>query len=312
MSKTVKWTLWLMIVLGCFSKVYWDYWRSKVQQTQVPKIADSLCRQTYLRLFDKKVVKILVSFGYKDARPARFVGDRYERNALIATLISPCEGDRRDCGFQRTSGDANLLTKSILGLDEQIHQVHLRVVDSSAGPDDDENRQDPFQAWKTEEAERLFKEGLESADVVFYNGHSRDGGGPDFALPVLLKNQHVNYRWYQQRKLGVKIMQKALMADSDLRPQLVGLFSCVSERLVPQVSSLNEIGWITNRKLVYYAEALETMRDALSAVLSMKCKKDFESILAEEKSKGARSSISTATLTQGFWKIYKQKNTKKN
>ena len=54
-------------------------------------------------------------FGYKDSRPARFVGDRHERLALIQRLTSECSGSQQACGFERSPENSDLFIKSIMG-----------------------------------------------------------------------------------------------------------------------------------------------------------------------------------------------------
>jgi hypothetical protein len=233
------------------------------------------CESVLNRVFRRPVVDVRIVFGYKDARPARFVGDRYERLALLATLLGHCQGDRFDCGFHRSRSDADLLIKKVWGPDRRIYRVEVRLVNSSVGPDDDENRTDSWQRWQSDYAQSQFLEGLKDADVVFYNGHSRDGGGPDFSPPMLRADHHVFYLAYQNQRLGVRNMSRAL-AESKSPPAVVGLFSCVSNNLVsPAIKRKKKTRWITTRHLVYYADALDSMRDSLSNLLGLRCMDDI-------------------------------------
>lgn len=239
-----------------------------------PTISNSQCYKKYSELFNKNNIDMRIIFGYKDARPARFVADRYERLTLINSLLAHCNSNRFDCDFVRSAEDGDLFIKYIKGLDNKIHKIELRLVNSSVSPDDEANIKDPFQIWKSNNAAELFYEGLKHADIIFYNGHSRDGGGPDFLPPRLTNKHHIDYHWYRTKKLGIKNMKQALnMAEKP--PAIIGLFSCHSDQLVPksQISSRSE--WITSKKLLYFADALQNIKDNLSEILSMQCPNKF-------------------------------------
>src|SRR5690606_23436486 len=126
-----------------------------------------------------------------------------------------------------------------------------------AGPDDEENRVNPFQKWKTKAAESAFYQGLANADLVFYNGHSRAGGGPDFSPPRMDGNENVAFGWYQAHQPGFRLMQEALKHEpSDLK--LFGLYSCASSRhFLDGVRALRpELGMMASSKLIYFSDAL--------------------------------------------------------
>src|SRR5579871_5723859 len=59
------------------------------------------CKEELFPIFHNDTVDVRIIFGYKDARPARFVGDRYERLVLINGLTGPCLPKRFDCEFER-------------------------------------------------------------------------------------------------------------------------------------------------------------------------------------------------------------------
>ncbi|MGE0616097.1 MAG: hypothetical protein AB7P04_10690 [Bacteriovoracia bacterium] len=234
------------------------------------------CSSAFSRIFGKPTADIRLVFGYKDARPARFVGDRYERMMVIRRLMAPCVADQSVCGFRRDPGDAELFLKDIPG-ETGDTTVRLRVVASSAGPDDDANREDPFQSWLSRRAEQVFLSGLQFADVVFYLGHSRSGGGPDFTPPRLDSAQHADYAWYKAQAPGLKRMLESL-ARADIPPRWIGLFSCVSERHFLEASTKalprsvrGEVGFITSDRLLYYWDSLQNALAALSAVLGKRC-----------------------------------------
>jgi hypothetical protein len=270
---------WGCLIVGSLTIVYWHYWLSP-HLPPPPPIKERACQQTYIKLFQKETIDIRIVFGYKDARPARFVGDRYEKNALIESLQEPCQRNRMDCGFNRSESDAEIFWKNIIGIDQKIHKIILRVLNSSVGPDDDENRKDPFQIWQSERAEKSFFSGINKADIIFYNGHARDGGGPDFAPPRIRADRQVNYNWYTKHKPGFKKLSHTL-SIANKNPKLVGLFSCASKKLIPKNPKAKQLAWLTYNNLIYYADALESMRDTLSDILTMKCQDEFKAQIAE-------------------------------
>ena len=240
------------------------------------------CSQAYRRFYDKAIVEWRVVFGYKDARPNRFVGDRYERNTLIAYLLAPCPPDFFACSFQRNLTDTDLFTKEITGPDRKRHVIHLRVIHSSAGPDDDANRVDGFQTWRSENAKKEFLEGLKSADAIFYNGHSRNGGGPDFSPPLLLKNHHVDYSAYHRAQPGLSSVLKMLDAKEH-RAKLLGLFSCASDRhfLAPIQKADKKLAVISSRKLLFHADAMKALLATLSSLIGQTCETEFNGRLGD-------------------------------
>ncbi|MES3037761.1 MAG: hypothetical protein V4736_07635, partial [Bdellovibrionota bacterium] len=87
----------------------------------------------------------------------------------------------------------------------------------------------PQQQARSEASRQAFMSALRTDDAVFYVGHSRNGGGPDFYPPKLLPNGHANYAGhYQVLKAGVKDMLSAIK-DRGEAPPMLGMMSCLSE-----------------------------------------------------------------------------------
>lgn len=266
-------SLWLFSLLGCFFLAFQTSLTEWFLPAPLP-ISDPSCRRFYDHLFAAKIVDIRIVFGYKDARPAPFVGDRYERIDLLMDLVKPCRDGRQDCGFERDLENSDLLFKKIKTDRRQIKKVQLRLIASSVSPDDRKNRLDPFQKWQSKVARENFFDGVQSSDIVFYNGHSRDGGGPDFEPPRLRKNDHVDYYWYRQHQKGKKELQQRITKTLS-KAKVIGLFSCQSEQLRPSGSIANRKLWLTNHKLIFYSEAIEEMKDHLSNLLNQACLKTY-------------------------------------
>lgn len=220
-------------------------------------------------------MQIRVAFGYKDARPARFVADRYERLFLIQSLIKTCD-DKNDfaCEFERDKKDSNLFSKRIRNTAGEYHLINLYITASSAGPDDENNRTNPYQKHLSRISRLNFIEGLRSAEIVFYVGHSRDGGGPDFRPPRLTKNFHADYPWYQKQAPGLISLLKNLKANQENQrsPFKLGLLSCNSkqyfEKRVRQASVNTQL--VTVPKLLYYSDALEILSSEITKFIEAK------------------------------------------
>ncbi len=252
---------------------------------------DLQCRAPYQRLFSQSEVSIRIVFGYKDTRPSRFVGDRNERLAFVQRILAPCKGTDAACGFSRHPDYQDLFSKTIPGLNDKPLKVNLVVVNSSVGSDDVGNRTNPMQNWQSGYAKSAFLNGLQRADVVFYNGHSRFGGGPDFAPPKLRPSGDVNADFYRSSQTGFQEMQTKLQGNAGLLDNLsstsdglkmLGLFSCTSSQHFSRaLTSDKQLGLISSGALLYYADAMENSLAALSALLEMKCEKDFRRAIRE-------------------------------
>lgn len=244
------------------------------------------CEKTYAHFFKNERTDIRIVFGYKDARPSRFVGDRYEAAWFATYLTAPCESGWYACGFTRDSADPDLFRKLVTGADGKPVEVRLTLLASAASADDDENRKDLFQKWLSERATATFLQGIENADAVFYDGHSRDGGGPDFGPPRLAVDRHVDYDWYAKHKPGMGPLLEKL---GQSRLPLLGFFSCASTgHFLESVREANaHVATVTSPKLIYYTDAMKNMLGALSALLGLKCEADFHSSLRAKMEVGS-------------------------
>jgi hypothetical protein len=81
----------------------------------------------------------------------------------------------------------------------------------------------------SQRVQQSFLDALQNDDIVFYLGHSRNGGGMDFFPPHLLANLKPNYRgYYESKRPGYHDVISALKSRGSAIP-LFGVFSCVSE-----------------------------------------------------------------------------------
>ena len=244
-------------------------WGQKPQLNLTPE-----CRSKLEKVYTGDELKIAVLFGYKDARPARFVGDRYERLLFIDSLMSPCKSlsGRGLCGFKRDEKDPELFTKTGVSPFGRDMPVSLRVIDSSAGPDDQANRRNPFQRWKSERARAALLTALNESQVVAYDGHSRVGGGPDFFPPKIYPSGKVAYESYLSGQQGLVDLEQGLKSSGS-QAVWVGLFSCASTQFFNERLRRARPGlqlW-SSSELLYFSDALEKMREALNRLLSLRC-----------------------------------------
>lgn len=252
-------------------------WFSRPRPPQI----EEECRARYERIYAFEEPHFTVAFGYKDARPARFVGDRYERALLTERLLERCpeKTPQGACGFARDPADADRLHRTLNGPDGRPRHLSVELLHSSSGPDDQENRDNPHQVWLSEYARRRFLKGVQSSTVVLYNGHSRVGGGPDFEPPQVNSAGGILYDAYKTEETGLRDLLNALR-EPGTEIELLGLLSCASNQLFEERLHKAKRGlsiW-SSRELLYFADALDDAWNILDALIQMKCRPDFERI----------------------------------
>ena len=133
-----------------------------------------------------------------------------------------------------------------------------------------------------------FKNSLSTNDVVLYLGHARSGGGPDFTLPVLNKNNHVDYGYYKVHKPGLTSLISGL---SSTNPKVLGILACKSTGLFSGTLKkyLPHSTLITADELFDYNDILPTGLNIIEAVAQQSCNMNFEKIIM--------NSLNSDTLT---------------
>jgi hypothetical protein len=251
-----------------------------LNRPRVPEIAEE-CRSRYERIYAFDEPRFTMAFGYKDARPARFVGDRYERALMAERLLAECpEGAPQGaCGFERDAPDSDVFRRMIVGPDGRPRRIRLELLHAAAGPDDQDNRTNPHQKWLSEYAESRFQESIRKSTVVLYNGHSRVGGGPDFSPPLINSEGTILYSEYKLAERELKNLLKTLN-DGATEVEVLGLLSCASSQLFDERlrQAKRSLAVWSSRELLYFADALDDSWSLLDALLKMKCRTDFERI----------------------------------
>lgn len=181
------------------------------------------CRLLYSTLFAKPTLNIVFALGYEDndIGPGNWSDAEYAD--FTQAITKPCPSDTKTaCGFKRGEDDASLFTKRIV-VNGVSKIVMLRAVKGSTF----KKATDPVQLQRSQGARQVFIQGLKTADVVFYDGHSRDGGGPDFYPARRLPNGHIDYPWYRANRPGITDVDRALAQRENPLPVLA-MFSCLS------------------------------------------------------------------------------------
>jgi hypothetical protein len=232
------------------------------------------CVQTYSRFFAKDTITIAVAFGYMDTGWGDAANGSMRRSITDTLTV---DGDVcRDslhphaCGFN--SGNPNLLTKKIRGPDGAVKTIQIRFVDAI----NEAASENSSQTQVTSDAETEFLTSLNHDDVLFYLGHSRDGGGPDFNPPKLLANGDRNYAWYKRNQPGFKAIEDAL-AKSKEHTKLLALLSCDSGmHFAERIKELApETALIVSEAEVEFIEQEHSLIGAIDGLLGMKCRDDF-------------------------------------
>lgn len=214
-------------------------------QAQSRSVAKPECEPMYLPMIQDGVLDIRYALGYFDdstGMKVQYGGINYGYSpsldiaifeALRHELTAPCKFKSiRLCGFSQ-SGErraGKLVFEKTVSIHEQEVRVRLTMTQGSASEvyADNLKRLVNFQQHLINQSEENFFGGLQEADVVFYNGHSRNGGGPDFRPPVLNKKNKTDYAgYYQVEKPGIT-RAVASLSQNPNPGFILGLFSCFS------------------------------------------------------------------------------------
>ncbi len=247
-------TLLALLVVKSSAGVYqYDYWvpqTIKVYQQAIeansPKEGLRSCEKFYEPYLNDDLLDIRYALGYFDVSTGIEIIDKDGNHGYSPSLdievfrglynawTAPCVGKQKLCGFVAIGSldSGKVFFQKSLRLHGKDILVRISLTQASASDSFVLNKTELLQRQKalTEQSEENYFGGLKTADMVFYNGHSRDGGGPDFTWPVLNSRQKTNYSgYYHIRKPGFKKMMEALKTGGN-QNVLVGLFSCYSKR----------------------------------------------------------------------------------
>lgn len=236
------------------------------------------CIKKYNDLFKDNKLDVQIFQGYRDHLPDDEVVSGVERAAMLETLTKPCPVDKKyvqTCGFKRSDDDADLITKTIMGIDQKPKKIEIRITSPAYSMDDNENRSSDKQKILTAQTNKKFQNALINSDVVFYAGHSRKKGGPDFgpAERHLEEGEyHVNYDWYAQHRPGMKMMTEALAKRDPNKSLIYGMFSCDSKNgFSDDLKFSKNTGTILSNRVSENKESEKAIMTSLNSLFNFSC-----------------------------------------
>lgn len=259
--------------------------------SDLPQDKRSMCLQRYQSLLGDGALDIRISLGYFDwttGSEVRAEGNNYglspsidlgAYSALRRLLLSPCSGQTRFCGFRESSQSPYRFMRNVQ-IHGNLYAAQVEVYFSSATEYLSLNLSDyrGQQDQRTLFMENYFVQALQNADAAFYLGHSRNGGGPDFAPPVFVGGRNkVDYDgYYEVQTPGLKRMLTGLSQGKSKAPVL-GLMSCNSrDHFLRKVRNLApNTGVITSLNVLNVDEVYTAMIGAVDALLRGQCQHSF-------------------------------------
>ncbi len=244
-------------------KIYaYDYWAYKTakefiqqmdQSTVIQDITaqnqngDLQCMPVFKNSIKSGVLDIRYALGYfDDSQGIDIMYDGFNYglspsldieifHILRRVLTEPCDSKTRQlCEFKET-GDPQtglvVLTKPVTILGSQI-LAKITLTHASASESYLENKGSMAETQKklALQSEQNYFDQIGIADVVIYNGHSRNGGGPDFNPPLLDKSLHVDYDgYYRVKKPGITRVLNQIKKNPN-KDFILGLFACYSQK----------------------------------------------------------------------------------
>lgn len=277
-----------------FSNLGHDYLRSlgRLDTDRADRLSSAQrasCLNRYNKMTSDGVIDIRILMGYFDwtmGKPVNKDGTNYGLSpsidpgayqAVSKILTGRCPGDAEFCGFNQESAyrftkRVNIQGRSVLARVEMYYASVSEYLNSNKGQYSAEQQQ------RSAAALAQFTSALKNADVVFYFGHSRNGGGPDFNPPIFIPGTNkVNYGgYYKANRPGLKRMIAALSAGPR-QPAILGLMSCDSRDHF--LSSIRRVaprtGVISSLNVLQVDGVYTAMIGAADAVLRGQCQPGF-------------------------------------
>jgi len=166
--------------------------------------------------FEYKSISIF--FGYLDQTPSDIVLDGQKSDELISTLTFPCLDEKSKlCGFIEKQQNPTKLQKD---------NLIITIYSSSISSSNQYNLQSNEQKIKSLLTMQAFIQALQIEQFVIYAGHSRFGGGPDFSIPHLNKNEDIDKDYYQSKTPGLNLILNSIKNSKLLK---LALLSCDSK-----------------------------------------------------------------------------------
>lgn len=193
--------------------------------------SEASCHSVFDRLRQKPKIRIGIHFGYFNSDTSDSVNDRIEFSAIVHMLERSCTAEIEPlCGFQFEGGSQEPTWVKVVhvgGVSKKI-VIHAQYASLTTSDSMNNGPVKSSQDSLSRVAERSFLRSVTHDDVVIYDGHSRDGGGPDFKSPIRKQNRHVDYDYYHQHRVGIEKLL-ATLRDASRRPDVLALLSCSSQ-----------------------------------------------------------------------------------
>ena len=246
--------------------------------------ASKACKTRFKKIFNKKEINISVAFGYGDSDDNSVAWDALIYPAMVEKLTKSCAPGVGACGFSQDRKNPTILRKIVMDpTGENNSLITLNMTHPSLSVDGKMNTS--INAEKQQIAcqtarSKFMGEISGGADIAFYIGHSRDGGGPDFCPAKRLSNNHVDYNLYRKQKAGIADIVKAMgLAIKNGTPtQVYGSFSCSSqlhfEKALRQVNPKAGF-FLTSRTVDFVAMTLDAYT-SLDSILAQRCEDGFQ------------------------------------
>ncbi len=248
----------------------------------------AFCQKRYEKILRDELIDIRIPIGYFDWTIGKEVikgGNNYGFSpsidlgayaAIRSLLTRSCAGRALFCGFDQEKD--YVFSKAVV-IRGKTYRARVQIYFSSESEFFDKNigRKGREQELRSDYMERFFVGALQGADAVFYLGHSRNGGGPDFNPPVLMAGENkVNYKgFYKIQRPGYHMMMSALSSGS--QPAILGLMSCDSRDhfLSPLRGKAPGTGVITSTAVITVEEVFTALIGGIDAILRGQCQKGF-------------------------------------
>lgn len=181
------------------------------------------------RINESNEIKITIAIGYNDNPINDYVLDDYLKFLIQTQLTSICPNNLySNCGFSIKKNNAfeSIFEKKIWNNEKTLV---VQIIKSALTTDDKLNRDNPEQNIQSQATESLFYNSFTNSHFIFYLGHSRNGGGPDFFPAKLTNAHHPDYEWYHKNKIKkIALSNQLNRIKSDNKPLLFAMISCSS------------------------------------------------------------------------------------
>lgn len=256
----------------------------------LPADKQRICLQRYKGILEDNIIDIRIALGYFDWTTGRIVkaeGQNYGFSpsldlgafeALKDLLTSRCYGNSRFCGFKIDPNNANRFSREVvINGKTYVARIDMNFGSQTEYLDDNRFTNKTAQTQRTTFMDDFFARGLQNADAIFYFGHSRNGGGPDFSPPIFVKGLNkVDYAgYYKPNRPGLKKMVAAL--SNGKQAPIIGLMSCASrDHFLTKLKTIApNSGIITSMDVLQVEVVYTAMIGGVDAILRGQCQSSF-------------------------------------